>query len=344
MKINNLPPTTINSVKTGISKAKKIVQEAIPNATNTNPFVMDAKATAVKINIQELSLSQLKEKVDKQINPFASENLDKMKLELLYLFDEIAPELKPEIFDCNNPEQLFKLLKDKKTTNEILEHQIKTLENNDLSTDSDLDIAITKSARNIRRFFRAITPKSTNPEVQKLEKEVKSMGIRGVNFSDDIEKAKMVRDAIKDLIEARIPLPYSITITPCLPEKFSGLTATWTGSNGANGHVFLATSEEDELVKIARKMSPTGNKKWISTNNPKHNIFHEIAHAFQGGEKYNFSSDDLKLVKKISKYAATKPQSEAMPEMFAMLMDGQNLTEQQLDLYLQLEGILPNTL
>lgn len=315
--------------------------------------------------------SEIVSKVMNNINPINEANMAQIKEKLEYFTKDLPPELEKELMSCSNPEELFKLIKTKAV--EIANH--KPNEQFVAITETARTSGITPSIERLYRFadgnatdrFKKLvnifTTKSTNPEVLKIEEELKQLGIKDVNFADDIEHARLVKEAISDLIDRRMPLPDSITVTPVLPFSYGGATlhkdiyiptsAEVKTGNEIQGNAISAIKNLDIFKNASSKYQKRLlenledlSKNQLSTKNTKHMIYHETAHTFEPktveSAILELNPEEMNIANEISMYAASHINGqEAMPEMFAKLMDGQKLTDKQMKLYLKLGGIVP---
>ena len=314
-------------------------------------------------------ISSIEEEALKTINPIESKNISHIKNELNYMLENCNPVLKDKITNCQDPLELFKLIKKNFLEISTGSNNVKDylwVDEAALSIE-EYSMLQTQVTRNGRKIMRTLTPKSTNPEVLKLEQEVKNLGMKDVNFSDDLVQAKLIKSAITDLIEKNMPLPHSITVTPMLSSDWGGLTQGASCKIKRNGYIYLRSTKEIEADKQLLEASKLYKNSKIyqnaplefqekltkeyedsafnhhSTSNPKHTIYHETAHTFQPLRKtLKLNDEEMATANEISFYAATRINGgEAMPEIFAKLMDGQTLTDKQMELYLKLGGIVP---
>lgn len=389
-----------------LEKAEKTITQTIPSQSKSElipkstSLVMDAKATLAMVKLdypideskyrefEKLVIAeiQLNPKIAKQfsppdINPINECNINSIKDKLKYFTEEIDPNLKQEVMNCDNPKKLFRILKDKAEGIAVYQNDRKLTEllRNAMKVGITPDIrngyndVIVDSLIRYRRMINIFTQKSTDPKVQKIEAEVKALGVNSVNFSNDLEEAKLVKEVIEDLIKKKIPLPHAITVSPIIPTNFGGTTINTNFTLKRDDYICLPFSIETSYKRkieqnfenIARYTSSFNNadiefqNRFIdefnyktarlkSTKNLKHCIYHEMAHAFQPGTMESrlvqLSDEEMQTAKEISDCAGKKRNGrEAMPEMFAMLMDGQTLTAKQMALYIKLGGIVPKT-
>lgn len=329
----------------------------------------------------KLATKTIKEKLLREINPVNSTNIEHIKSELRSFTKELDPALEQEFLNCNEPDKLFELIK--KNLNKIANSKNRHLHADLLARakangitpelQNEYNNLLTNSFNRCRKLINIFTPKSTNIEVLKIEEEVKRLGINDVNFSNDLNEAKLVKEAIEDLIKRNVPLPHSITVTPMLRLGNGGIAMNTVTKLERNGHIFLPTSIERKfanefssdvpqlakMTDVFKKASVEYQDKVLSainninsgnfsTKNPKHFIYHETAHAFEPTTLESaimlLNKDEMRVAGEISQYARELPNGrEAMPEMFAKLMDGQSLTDKQMELYLKLGGIVPKS-
>lgn len=378
--------------------------------TVTNPIVMDAKAMLARINIEkpinrkeykifkevidnklyDLHDEQL-ESILSQINPINSSNIDKLKKELILIFkdyyreEEIPIKLIEERVNGADRDDIFQAFKsravvelfDKKSDKlDALFIERAKLKKNKLdtpskSTEEEYSKLYKSHTQRLIKLYSLFTPNSTKSEVIAIEEEVKKIGVKKVNFSDDIKKAQLIRQACIEMKRAGIEMPTSIVVTPLLPSYTNGTYDSILGRKMIKRYIYLNTSKEAEMLKLQDKgfysdikkinefadASPELQTKYLkerlqkvthskSTKNLKHTIYHEVGHSFSGFSAKNLgvklSSEEMEIAKEVSGYAASlKNGQETVAEMFAMLMDGQKLTDKQMALYLKLGGIVP---
>lgn len=208
-------------------------------------------------------------------------------------------------------------------------------------------------------FLKAFTPKSKTQEVLQIESELRKLGIKEVNFSDDYDWAQIAKEAIIDLKKTTIVrLPESITVTPLLQEGALGMC----NHNIKSTEIFLAPYSIianhknffDQLElrtcqskafknapkNIQKKMSKAFVRKACSTDLMSHVFLHEIGHSIPY-KKTRMTYKDLKAGAKLSR-AATREMSgeEIFPELFACLMAGVEPPKRLLSKYIKSGGKL----
>lgn len=339
-------------------------------------YDIDREIKALLINNQ-ISLYE-------KINPISQDNVENIKAALINILSEVEFEyrelIKKKILQCETAKELFA------TSKSILLNCLQSVQENKISMlcesvkakkislkkfDKVICEINNKNLLLIKKITELFMVKTTRPEVFKIEEEVKNMGVQDVRFSNDLDLAILIKEAVVDLVKAKIQLPESIIVTPIIPMGTIGYNINGISENINVGHVFLQTSNEykfnDFLKKgiveqashtEAFKNASTVNKnkyinmhnnfadRLISTENSKHRIYHIFAHSFSPvsleSVMQTLSTDDMKVAKSISKYAARSINGcEVVPELFAKLMDKQKLTHEQMELYIRLGGVVP---
>lgn len=217
-----------------------------------------------------------------------------------------------------------------------------------------------------RNLIVELTPKSKNPAVQELEKEIKSLGVKSVNLADDFEQGIVIKSAIEDIIKAKNKLPESIIITPLLPHDVYGANIKMPNENSY--HIMFPTSNEmkafeqfkkQKMLLISQekdfKNAPIEMRSRLikemqyesdhrmSTKNPKHRVYHEARH---GMEQFNIKNqmrqltdEELNVAKSLSGRAIEETNGkEYSSEAYAKLMNRENLTPEQMKLYMTFDG------
>lgn len=349
------------------------------------PFIIDAKTCLAKIKIKpefdkvkfDYFLNGVIEEINnitreenrpflQKINPINFENINDIKEKLKFFTEGLKPTLEHEISDCHDPEKLFDIIKNNFTLISTNTQNIPPEEFIQMLLSGKINKLRNNLVRKMVNFIDIFTPKSTEPRALKLEDEVRTLGVKNVNFSNDLERAQEVKKVIEEVREKGIPLPYSITVTPILPPRGSGATAIEINGADSKSFIVLKTSLENEIsaenyanilkyaksTKTFKHASPEYQSRCLSsiqdivnneysTKNPNHVIYHEIAHAFQSEKIPELTNEEIEIAKEVSLYAGKQLGKEIMPELFAMLMDGQKLTDKQMALYLKLGGIVP---
>lgn len=396
-----IKPVSLKEICENYAKSmdKKSILQTLPVQRKSvfvnNPLVMDAKATLAKVEItnqidektyktlenqmiNEINefLSKENEPIIQKINPITQDNFADIKSLMTDVIEYLPTEIKDKLSNCNDTLEYFKLIRNnsklfgygKQPEFQELEKKIKQYgiaaedEVNFVKLNNDI-------CNNYKEFVNIFTSKSTNPNVIKIEKELEKLGIRRVNFSDDLDMAKLVQEGVKSLIKRKIELPSSITVTAILPPRVGGENICELFDGKRHNHIYLNPfkvysfkKSAESLKNIAEQTKSFQNtsnfyqEKMLnqidyivhnqhSSRNPNHSFYHEIGHSFQSkslANCNNVDAEDLKLAKQISMYAATPNGREIVPEMFAKLMDGQTLTDKQMVLYLKLGGIVPH--
>lgn len=308
--------------------------------TIINNFCKESLKNENKISVRFDNINELKEK----LKPILAESAFK-PIESLKTSEDIFATLKNNFtwmskFDSKERSTLIKLAKENGITPEIEKAYNKYL---------------CEEAESYKKILRVINPKSKNSEVLKIEEELNNLGIKEVNFADDIEQARNVKEAVKNLIKAKIPLPDSITVSPFLPQGYGGMALPGNGNN----LVILSNSiinNNSKMINYIKTIPEFKNSpieyqnKYLnlalnhqSTQNVSHNFYHEIGHLFQNSiknENVQLSAAEKEISKSISTYGSSDI-NEFVPEVFAKLISGQQISKEQADLYLKLDGLLP---
>lgn len=318
-----------------------------------------------------------------KINPISEDNVENIKTALIKLIVKTGSEygefLIKNIIECNNSKELFCVIKNvllnymHSTYEDRISELCNLVKTKKISSD-EFDNIIFELNNNSIVFLNKVVElfmiKTTRPEVFKLEEEVRNMGVKYVRFSNDLEQAILIKEAIADLLKAKIQLPESIIVTPIIPMGKSGYNISANKTDKNIGNIFIQTSYEnkfDDFLKkgvgelayhteIFKKSSSMNRSKYVSlynnlgkissTQNSKHRIYHVIAHSFcpisLEAIMRELSAEEMNVAKSVSKYAARSTNGhELVPEIFAKLMDKQKLTKEQMELYLKLGGIVP---
>lgn len=366
---------------------KKAIVEALPvNAdASATPLVMDAKATLAKISIggvnkakfEELKSSVFREineyvnemqrSLRRKINPVTDSNFEDIKSRLQPFAEYIKPSLREDLFNAKSPTTFFihakynaeQLITQDYALDEIVRKSKILGETPEL----ERDLQRCENDEITRGIFKVFTPKSTIPEVIKIEDELRQVGITDVNLSDDLKQAQYLREAVKKMANNNIPLPKEIMVSPIMPFDKGGLTITDIQNNS---RIYLPTSVEDELmfdltsdienvvrnlkafknaslenqgVLIREMRQEAGRHSPVTT--PIQKIYHEFGHIF-GKTSKQLSEEELDIAREISEYASSQDDGkEIVPEMFVVLMSGKHLTDRQMALYTKLGGIVP---
>jgi len=353
-----------------------ITQNIIPKTINTNPGCIASpemfkiRYSAFTRNLESEITPQVNTLIkaaNKTVNRIQSKDIGQIKSELHTAVNELEPRiqvlLRKQIDDCKNPDEILKVAKDVFTrhedsfnneASELLEAvKSKAMP---LETGEKILADIKNSNYDIlKKIYAVSNPKSTNAEVIKIEQEVKKLGVKDVNFSDDLERAQIVLDAVKQMAKGKVPLPESITVSQFLPGGALG--------ESLDKNIYLQTSKQAKVNyqitnlitnSIAYRFAPNELKQkymadylgFASTKNPAHCVFHETGHTFQLNNLkehlVELSEAEMQTANGISKYASSLETGlEAMPEIFAKLMDGQKITDAEMALHLKLGGKIP---
>lgn len=320
--------------------------------------------------------------VNKNINPINKNNIELCKNKITEFLDFCNDEedveiqkLTRKILHLKNPNKIFSFFKNG-TINNIVERKLQRDGNaymisEQIKTNKDLtplhDIKYNEIRSNITKRYNELVmlfnKNSTNPEVLQIEQELKSMGIKNVNLSDDLKQAKLVKEAMQDLIATKIPLPHNISITPMSEDAMLGFGNNYMENNIPVRFIFLATSDEVAInsnkMSILDKIKKTFSfaclpieyqQRYLkevensflhrfSTANPKHIIYHEVRHTLERNSLKGLKLNETgrRITEGVSDYAK-EDISEFKSEAFAKLMNGEKLTDEQMKLYMAFDG------
>lgn len=270
-----------------------------------------------------------------EINPIREEHFDAVKSCLVCIVENVesnhCEKLNKKILECESTQDLFYVSKNMLLNNIQAVHD----KNNECFVQ-------------IKKIINLFTPQTTSPAVFKLEEDVEKMGVAHVNFSNDFAQGTLIKEAVAELVKAQIPLPRSISVTPIIPMGTFGYSLGDSLSAENGGHVFLQTSSEVEFDEFMKKgiveissltdsfknASASTKSRYVkscgvvethlsSLKDIKEKFFNEVGRSFC---PVSFES------------GTTKPLAS---QLFAKLMVGETLTEEQMELYLSLGGIVP---
>lgn len=322
--------------------------------------------------IGELDIKRT-DRLNPLINPINESNIESVKTELFNLFkscgnssEQELESLRKEIFNCNDAGEMFNFIKGSRVSDSLndefsrkmtklydyAESKNISLENptNELEDQfSEISANYEKKSNKLRDIF---TPKSINSEVLEIEEQVRNLGVKYVNFSDDLEQAKLIKEVIEDLIKREIPLPHSITLTPLLEYGARGRSGNYLNNYERFRCIYLPVSEEaksnrefdTEVLKIIQgmdefKLAPPEYqerfmnqitdriKYWFSTNNSKHIPYHEVGHTLNANTLKSYlrvlTNEEMETAGKLSIYSTeTEDGAEYFAEEVAFLLDG----------------------
>lgn len=359
--------------------------------------LMDSYSTSVQNPDKEFEI--LKQNIDKEIknllicnqiglyekiNLILDDNVKNVKKVLAELIID-APLMHKEfitkeITKCTNSRELFYSIKNVLLNfmHSAYEDRISNLFNNmqeNKMSSEEFEQALSELNNDCIVFLSSVselyTAKTTRPEVFKIEEEVRNMGVKTVKFSNDLQQAILIKEAVNDLIKAKIDLPQLIVVTPIIPMGTSGYNICAHKDDKNVGNIFLQTSDENKfddfmkkgIVELAsgteafKKASSTNKNKYINlhnnthekisfTQNSKHRIYHVIAHPFCRlsfeAIIHKLSIEEMNADKSVLKYAQkVAKRNELVPEAFVKLINKQKVTKEQIDLYLKLSEAIP---
>ena len=344
---------------TGIKAAEKSAITTPP----VNPFksiLENIRYKKFKKGIVKTIVPRIKAdeaKLDKRINPINEANINEIKKRIDTLIDgfdskiTIKKSLRNNIANCKDPLELYLLLKND-FCKKIMPKKglLHTLFNSEKQA---------YRQQKVVEYIEILTPKTKNIDVLKLEQDVRGMGIKWVNFSDDYDYAQITKETIDRLkLTTNLELPSSITVTSSLPNGLKGMHSP--NKNGSfdiylssfsNYMLFRNTQEKGILlakqseefknapVTFKKKLLDGFGRPIASTKYDWHIIIHEIGHKIDGLKLLN--RKEQKTAKNISKVAAQKTYKlplglEAGPEIIAKAFAGEKLTKEELALFKKL--------
>lgn len=322
-------------------------------------------------NINPINHSNISEVKADILNTLCHSNDGSDKNIIKELIERISNCKKPdELFEIFKDQSFYNAI-GKQQQQEINEfvNGLKLHSLNDITAANEISYSKINSDYNkkLNIIIETLSPKSKKTEVVKIEQELKEMGIENVNLSDDLEQAKLVREGMQDLISAKIKLPNSITVTPLLPKDVGGCANNYVENMAKKRCIFLPRSEEiknlygkNDLINKVTKTSLFMDspieyqQKYLedasqyfefqsSTNNPKGGIYHEVRHTLEDNTlKASFIPALIKgkwenIGEGVSGYAKESI-SEFKSEAFAKLMSHEDLSEEQMKLYMMFDG------
>ena len=345
----------------------KLEAKSTENKATTSTLLNKLKNILENINYKQLtkrlnkefskSFIAEEEKLNKKTNPINEKNIDRTKKAIERFINSldtnipIKKSLKEKIINCNNPQELYKLLKDGLASEIMPKHNFLYNIFRGKTQDYRKEMTI--------KYIKMLTPRTTDPAVLKLEQELKTMGISEVNFSNDYDYAQIAKATIEKIKKMpNVTLPSSITVTPSLPNMFKGMNIHGFGPEEGTSHIYLApfsnfmrmknsqtkkilllqqsTSFKNAPPAIQRRLIDSIKNPTASTNSDGHIIAHEIGHNF--GTLKLMNKSEIETAKQISKTSTQKTFKlnlgcEVVPELFAKIVAGERLTEQETALF-----------
>ncbi|MEW5821491.1 MAG: hypothetical protein AB1782_14965 [Cyanobacteriota bacterium] len=175
-------------------------------------------------------------------------------------------------------------------------------------------------------------------QIKQLEKEAKLLRVKA-NYGDNIFLAKLVNEALKDVKAACYKLP----------KKIIYATGDYKGHNAFTRGANIYLNPDYNWQGLASMTKRNYSAGYTSTDNPKHNIYHEIGHAIHqrchpikflnlvlSGTRFS-PDEQVYISTQVSIYAA-KTVFEFVAEVFAGQMAGKKYPEDIMKYYYELGG------
>jgi len=346
----------------------KLEAKSTENKATTSTLLNKLKNILENINYKQLtkrlnkefskSFIAEEEKLNKKTNPINEKNIDRTKKAIERFINSLGSNipvkksLKEKIINCNNPQELYKLLKDGLASEIMPKHNFVYNIFRGKTQDYRKEMTI--------KYIKMLTPRTTDPAVLKLEQELKTMGISEVNFSNDYDYAQIAKATIEKIRKMpNVTLPNSITVTPALPNTHKGKNIRGLDTDDSS-HIFLSPFSNFMRMRNSqiqmkllvqqsptfKNASPTLQRRLIetlkrptaSTNSDGHILAHEIGHNF--GSLNLMNKSEIETAKQISKTSTQKTFKlnlgcEVGPELFAKIVAGEKLTEQETALFIK---------
>lgn len=216
-----------------------------------------------------------------------------------------------------------------------------------------------------RKLMDALTQKSTNPEVLKIEQQIRGLGVKEVNCSNDLNMAKSIKSAVEDMIKTKSPVPESFTVSPLLDLDVGGHTEILFAPNKRiylpHYDELLATdilkNKHNQAVENCSVLKQYPNIKqdcllpdnfnYSSTEEKaKGFIFHESEHArelstMRGHFLDILTDEEMTLAKGIPYAEETGKIWELRAEIYRKLMKREAISKEQMNWYVKHDGTVP---
>jgi len=216
------------------------------------------------------------------------------------------------------------------------------------------------------KFFNNFIYKpSSNPEVIRIEKELRKKGIKA-KFSNNVsvDFAKLTAETIHDIKKRGYQLSPKICDTPFL--GFLTNAGVFIGAEKPADTIFFnSTFASKTLDSIKSNQKSEYSTHFKSTDNPKHTIIHEIGHWLHSrmnlkeffiqdicacslvqANKPALSKNNIELLKNsVSGYSISNSKLglEAVAEIFTGLIDGKKYGQRIMNIYKRLKGPIPKS-
>lgn len=322
----------------------------------------------------------MKFKLENQ-NPINSSNFQKIKTGVFNVAENpllnISNKKRDEIKNINTSEELWKYilnLSEKAFHNyyekseTIIEkyknnpHLREKMEQEDIQTTALLE-------EYLEQITDLITPESNNPDVIAIEKELKGMGVTKIKCANNLDFAKNTKIVLEKAQKYNVPMPYSIVKTNILGFLTRGITSL---SDETKPSLYISSPElskycikiyNQEIQKLKQSnefklLNPIVKQKTLekfndsilntSINQPlTHIIAHELGHSVHKFslelETTPLSQQEKKICKNTNNFLAFYNSNpvELQAEIFALLLEEKELSNEQIELYKKFNGFMP---
>lgn len=190
---------------------------------------------------------------------------------------------------------------------------------------------------------------STNPEVKKIEEEMKKLGIN-VIFEDDLETAQEILNVCKKLNEQGIELPKEILLMTPHSDSVRGFTPIMKKGYEKRAQIFIqkgiGTNKESsdpffKTVGLNHFTDDTPGGTFTHELGHWHHLQYclEDAHATKIWTEYVTSENEMAIAAKVSAHAMTDPTGkEFIAEVFSGMCKGIKYDDEVMNLYNALKG------
>lgn len=215
---------------------------------------------------------------------------------------------------------------------------------NDLSEQTN-----THRARALKLLDKYLFPSSTNPQVIKIEEELRRMGVNA-RLLDSKDDAELILQAFQNMKQRGVNLPSHVRIigdSEYMPQAFY--------SNTLNESWILLPKDKINMKKMIEEAQNTGIKEcqtWSCANGELGIIYHEAGHAVNklpASQTLILLTDDIDkeflallndIKTEVSEFAQFSP-DEFCAELFSGLMEGKRFSSKIMELYKHYNGVIP---
>jgi hypothetical protein len=373
------------------TRSKTTWQQALDNCTHHKRrkmygcFNITPSRENIEKLIDEADMAVIQRKLRtavEELNPFNINNFhEKKKIIADHIESLDEPQkldLLAEVSDCKDHGELFSLFKEHEFLNRL-----------DICNDSKMfsvlkesykkDVYIDDALEEYKKFkeekiftkrdlLDRLIPRSSKAEVLKLEEEIRSLGVREINLSDDLEGGINLKKAIEAMIKARGSIPHAYYKNPLKPLRKGGSVELLLSPDKRTYlvphmelHAVITTRQE--ILEAARagkrlKSFPDDVKrvfigkieedfKDIDSYKNGGTIFHESEHyrtnyVMRYFYARHLTDEELELARSVSIYAADADDiSELRAEIFRKLMHGHRISDELMSWYIRNDGTVP---